>query len=82
MCQSDGVEQHREGASVEQVTTIGSDLVKWVFQAHGAAASGAVVFRKKLRRDQVLAFFAAQPRRDGGLRRRALLGSRDWGVGT
>jgi transposase len=62
MCQSDGVEQHCEEASVEQVTTIGLDLAKWVFQAHGAAASGAVVFRKKLRRDQVLTFFAAQPR--------------------
>jgi transposase len=38
------------------------DLAKNVFQAHGATASGAVVFRKKLRRDQVLAFLAGQPR--------------------
>jgi transposase len=38
------------------------DLAKHVFQAHGASAFGAVLFRKKLRRDQVLAFFAAQPR--------------------
>jgi transposase len=38
------------------------DLAKTVFQAHGADASGAVVFRKKLRRDQLLGFFAAQPR--------------------
>ena len=37
------------------------DLAKNVFQAHGADASGAVLFRKKLRRHQVLAFFAAQP---------------------
>jgi transposase len=37
------------------------DLAKTVFQVHGAEASGAVVFRKKLRRNQVLAFFAAQP---------------------
>jgi transposase len=36
-------------------------LAKNVFQAHGADATGAPVFRKKLRRDQVLAFFAAQP---------------------
>ena len=43
------------------VTTIGLDLAKSVFQAHGADASGEVVFRKKLRRDDVLAFFAAQP---------------------
>ena len=44
------------------VITIGLDLAKTVFQAHGADASGAVAFRKKLRRDQVLAFFSAQPR--------------------
>ena len=47
---------------MEEVSTIGLDLAKHVFQAHGACASGAVVFRKKLRRDQVLAFFAGQPR--------------------
>ena len=45
-----------------EVTTIGLDLAKHIFQAHGADASGAVVFRKKLRREQVLAFFAGQPR--------------------
>lgn len=44
-----------------EVTTIGLDLAKSVFQAHGADASGAVAFRKKLRRDQVLAFFSTQP---------------------
>jgi transposase len=49
-------------ASVGEVNTIGLDLAKTVFQAHGADASGAVAFRKKLRRDQVLAFFSAQPR--------------------
>src|SRR4051795_3992817 len=47
---------------MEEVSTIGLDLAKNVFQAHGASASGAVVFRKKLRRDQVLTFFATQPR--------------------
>jgi transposase len=30
-----------------EVTTIGLDIAKSVFQAHGADASGAVVFRKK-----------------------------------
>ena len=45
-----------------EVTTIGLDLAKSVFQAHGADRSGGVVFRKKLRRDQLLAFFASQPR--------------------
>ena len=48
-------------ASVGEVSIIGLDLAKTVFQAHGADASGAVVFRKKLRRDQLLAFFAGQP---------------------
>jgi transposase len=36
--------------------------VSSVFQAHGADASGEVVFRKRLRRDQVLSFFSALPR--------------------
>lgn len=45
-----------------EVSTIGLDLAKMVFQAHGADASGWVVFRKKLRRDALLGFFAGQPR--------------------
>lgn len=44
-----------------EVNTIGLDLAKNVFQAHGANGSGTVLFRKKLRRDQVLRFFADQP---------------------
>jgi transposase len=44
-----------------EVSTIGLDLAKNVFQVHGADASGAVIFRKKLRRDQVLKFLAARP---------------------
>lgn len=43
------------------VTTIGLDIAKTSFQAHGADASGAVVFRKKLSRGRLLAFFAARP---------------------
>jgi transposase len=46
-----------------EVSTIGVDLAKSVFQVHGADASGAVLFRKKLRRHQLLTFFAAQPPR-------------------
>src|SRR6476619_5422410 len=61
-CQGGGCQDHQRETSMEQVSTIGLDLAKHVFQAHGACASGAVVFRKKLRRDQVLAFFAGQPR--------------------
>jgi transposase len=45
---------------MRKVSTIGLDLAKNVFQAHGADSSGAVIFRKKLRRAQVLEFFAAQ----------------------
>lgn len=45
-----------------EVTTIGLDLAKSVFQAHGADAAGSVVFRRKLRRDRMVPFFAAQPR--------------------
>src|SRR5215217_2755387 len=51
----------RKEAFVNQVSTVGLDLAKYVFQAHGADASGSVVFRKKLRRHQVLSFFAALP---------------------
>ena len=43
------------------VTTIGLDIAKTSFQAHGADASGAVVFRKKLSRGRLLTFLAAQP---------------------
>ena len=49
-------------ASVGEAITVGLDLAKSVFQAHGADAAGEVVFRKKLRRDQVVPFFASQPR--------------------
>jgi len=41
-----------------QVTTIGLDLAKNVFQAHGVDASGKVTVCKTLRRRQVIAFFA------------------------
>src|SRR3954465_14313678 len=59
-CQG-GVDRPLEEASVGQVNTIGLDIAKRVFQAHGADASGRVVFRKRLVRAKVLAFFAAQP---------------------
>ena len=44
-----------------QITTIGLDLAKNVFQVHGVNAHGKVVLRKQLRRDQVAAFFANLP---------------------
>ncbi len=40
--------------------TIGVDLAKNVFQVHGVDAEGGVVFRRQLRRRQVLPFFRKQ----------------------
>ncbi|MCC5959435.1 MAG: transposase [Rhodobacteraceae bacterium] len=45
-----------------EVTLISVDLAKRVFQAHGAAADGSVIFRRKLPRDRFLSFLADQPR--------------------
>lgn len=45
---------------MEEVTVIGIDLAKSVFQLHGASATGAPVFRKKLSRAQVLKFLSEQ----------------------
>lgn len=47
---------------MSEVTIIGIDLAKRVFQLHGASEDGSVVFRKKLSRGQVLAFIAQQSR--------------------
>lgn len=46
---------------MSEVTTIGLDLAKKVFQVHGVDASGAVTVRRALRRFRVLAFFAKLP---------------------
>ena len=43
------------------ITTIGLDLAKKVFQVHGVDAEGKVVVARKLRRKEVLAFFAKLP---------------------
>src|SRR5256885_4249549 len=48
--------------SMSEITTIGLDLAKHVFQAHGIDAEGTTVLRKRLRRGQVLAFFSRIPR--------------------
>lgn len=44
-----------------QITTVGLDLAKNVFQVHGVNAYGKAVLRKQLRREQVAAFFANLP---------------------
>jgi transposase len=45
-----------------EVTTIGLDLAKHVFQVHGVDAGGATVLRKQIRRSQLLTFFSKLPR--------------------
>ncbi len=73
---------------MSEIVTVGLDLAKNVFvasgassiQVHGADASGRAVPRKKLRRDQVLAFLSQLPpsrRGDGGLWQRELPGARN-----
>lgn len=44
------------------VTTIGLDLAKSVFQVHGVDADGAAVLRQRLTRGRMLKFFAKLPR--------------------
>jgi transposase len=44
-----------------EVNIIGLDLAKVVFQAHGSAADGSVVLRRKLSRARQLKLVAAQP---------------------
>jgi transposase len=55
-CQGDGVKP-----SMEQVTTIGLDIAKYVFQVHGADAAGRALFRKRVTLPKFLGFLAAQP---------------------
>src|SRR5271169_4152783 len=50
------------GAVQMQITTIGLDIAKNVFQVHGIDAKEKMVVRKQLRRSQVIAFFKALPR--------------------
>ncbi|MBT4039871.1 MAG: IS110 family transposase [Rhodospirillales bacterium] len=46
---------------MNEVITIGVDLAKNVFQVHGIDAEGGVIFRRQLRRAQMLPFFKKQP---------------------
>src|SRR5690349_19098573 len=43
------------------ITTIGLDIAKSVFQAHGIDAAGQVVIRRQLKRRFVLSFFEKLP---------------------
>lgn len=47
---------------MSEITTIGLDLAKTVFQVHGIDEAGKVVVRKRLRRSQLPVFFGNLPR--------------------
>lgn len=61
MYQSGGVDHHLREASVSKVITIGLDIAKSSFHAHGADERGEAVFSRKLTRGKLLDFFANQP---------------------
>ena len=44
-----------------QITTVGLDIAKNLFQVHGADAQGRVLLKRKLARSKVLEFFATLP---------------------
>lgn len=46
---------------MEKITTIGLDIAKHVFQVHGVDGAGAIMIRRKLRRNDVVEFFSALP---------------------
>jgi hypothetical protein len=49
------------GAVHGQVSTIGLDIAKSVFQIHGVDVDDAVVIRKRITRAKLLEFFATLP---------------------
>jgi transposase len=59
-----------------KIATVGLDIAKQFFQVHGIDTEGRVVLRKKLRRNQVAAFFANLPPCVVGLE--ACCGSHYW----
>src|SRR4029077_6468997 len=62
MCQSWVAKDQLEGEpSMNEVSTIGLDIAKNVFQVHGVDRTGAVAIRRALRRSQMLAWFAKLP---------------------
>jgi len=56
------VSTHERETSEIQVTTIGLDIAKSVFQVHGVDERGRVVLRRRRARGKVLALFANLPR--------------------
>jgi transposase len=47
---------------MENVSIVGLDLAKNVFQAHGVHADGSTAFRKKISRAKLLSLFASIPK--------------------
>ena len=62
---------------MSEVSTIGVDLAKNIFQVHGVDAVGKSVVRRQLRRIQLLAFFEGRPRCLIGME--ACSGAHHWG---
>ena len=60
-----------------EVSTIGLDVAKQVFHVHGADASGATVFSRRITRQKLIPFFASQPRCTVAME--ACAGSHHWG---
>jgi hypothetical protein len=50
-----------EGVPTMEITTIGIDLAKHVFEVHGVSKHGKILMRKQLRRDQMAVVFANLP---------------------
>jgi len=46
---------------MKEVTTVGIDIAKSVFQVHGINATGDVIIRRKLRRSEVGGFIQKLP---------------------
>jgi hypothetical protein len=60
MCQARAVKCNElKEPSTMEITTVGFDIAKRVFQLHGVDAAGKAVLRRKLQRSEVLAFFKA-----------------------
>lgn len=62
---------------MEDVTIIGIDLAKRVFQVHGARADGSVAFNRRISRAQLLPFLAKHP--GAIVAMEACAAAHDWG---
>ena len=60
-----------------EISTIGLDIAKQVFHVHGVDGSGATVFSRRITRQKLMQFFAAQPRCTVAME--ACAGAHHWG---